>query len=354
MDAGSMLITGGAGFVGASLAVAFKSRCPKTRVIAVDNLKRRGSELNLARLSAHGVEFIHGDIRNKEDLHALPAAEVLVECSAEPSVLAGFDGNPSYLLNTNLLGTVNCLEWARATRAAFVFLSTSRVYPYPSINRIRTIEGETRFRWAEDQIIPGWSPEGVTTEFPLEGGKTLYGATKLCSELIIQEYVGMYGLKAIINRCGLLAGPWQFGKVDQGVISYWMLAHYFKRGLTYIGFGGRGKQVRDLLHVEDLVTLLDRQLAKPEALDGRVYNVGGGMQISASLQECTRVCEEITGNRIPISGDPQTRPGDLAIYLTDSRKAAREFDWRPIRGVRDIFESIFYWIRENEAQVKLL
>lgn len=348
----NMLITGGAGFVGANLAVAFKRRYPGLRVTALDNLKRRGSELNLSRLSAAGIGFMHGDIRNPEDLAAAGAVDVIVECSAEPSVLAGFDGNPAYLLNTNLLGTVNCLELARARKAAFVFLSTSRVYPHTAINRLRRQEEESRFQWAPDQQCPGWSPAGITQQFTLDGEKTLYGASKLCSEILIREYVGMFGLKAVVNRCGLLTGPWQFGKVDQGVITYWMLAHYFKRNLAYIGFGGGGKQVRDPLHVEDLAGLVGRQLSRPESLDGSVYDVGGGPGNSLSLLECTRRCAEITGNRIPIANDTQTRPGDIAIFISDSGAAARDFNWKPTRTVDAILEDIYAWVRANEARVQ--
>jgi CDP-paratose 2-epimerase len=162
----------------------------------------------------------------------------------------------------------------------------------------------------------------------------------------------MYGLRAVIDRCGLLSGPWQFGKVDQGVITYWLLAHYFKRELAYIGFGGHGKQVRDLLHVEDLAELLDRQLSRPEIFDGRVYTIGGGMENSASLMECTRICQEVTGNRIPVTGDDQTRPGDIALFISDQREAAREFDWKPARGVRRIFGDVFEWVRANEDRVR--
>lgn len=354
MFAHRMAVTGGAGFVGSNLSVLFKTRYPNIDVIVLDNLKRRGSELNLSRLAEHGIRFIHGDIRNKEDLHPLSDVDLIIECSAEPSVLAGYNGDPSYLLNTNLLGTINCLESAKANKAIFVFLSTSRVYPFSRINQIRATEDATRFRWVEDQYIPGWSGKGITTDFSLDGSKTLYGASKLCSELLIQEYVDMFGLRAIINRCGLLAGPWQFGKVDQGVITYWMLCHYFKRGLAYIGFGGDGKQVRDLLHVADLFELLNKQLACLDKFNGSVYNVGGGTEISASLRECTEFCADITGNRLQIARNLDARPGDISIYLSDSRKTQSEFGWKPTRTPHAIFSDIFNWIRQNEDQLRAL
>src|SRR5207244_1550975 len=117
------------------------------------------------------------------------------------------------------------------------------------------------------------------------GPRSLYGASKLAAEMLIQEYVFSRGLKALINRCGIIAGPWQMGKVDQGVVAFWMMQHFFQRELCYLGFGGQGKQVRDLLHVADLADLLHRQMQTPETWVGRVYNVGGGRTCSVSLRE---------------------------------------------------------------------
>ena len=140
-----LLITGGAGFVGASLAISLKQNYPQYQIFALDNLKRRGSELSLSRLKAAGIEFLHGDIRNKEDFDALPAVDTVIEASAEPSVLAGLDGTPDYLINTNLFGTVNCLNYALKHRANFIFLSTSRVYPIKTIETLNFEEADTRF-----------------------------------------------------------------------------------------------------------------------------------------------------------------------------------------------------------------
>ncbi len=151
----SILITGGAGFVGANLAVSFKKKYPKLEIIALDNLKRRGSELNINRLKENNIRFVHGDIRNPEDLIFDTKVELLIDCSAEPSVLAGFGDNPAYIINTNLSGTINCLELARKNKADVVFLSTSRVYPYEVINNIKTIELETRFEWQDNQVLRG-------------------------------------------------------------------------------------------------------------------------------------------------------------------------------------------------------
>lgn len=181
------MITGGAGFVGSHLALSFKRDIPHSAVVALDNLKRRGSELALQRLSAGGVEFCHGDIRNREHLADVGSLDLLIECSAEPSVQAGLAGDARYLINTNLLGTINCLDHALRHGAAVVFLSTSRVYPIASLRDLPLVASETRFVIPEASNGPGWSARGIAENFPLSGSRSLYGATKLCSELLITE-----------------------------------------------------------------------------------------------------------------------------------------------------------------------
>ncbi len=350
MDKKNILITGGAGFIGSNLAISFKEKYPSLRIIALDNLKRRGSELNIDRLKANGIDFLHGDIRNPEDLEFDSNIDFLIECSAEPSVLSGYNESPAYLINTNLAGTINCLELSRRHNADIIFLSTSRVYPYDVINSLNTIETETRFEWSDNQekIITGWSKTGIDVDFTLNGPKSMYGATKLCSEFLLQEYIAMYGIKGIINRCGVVAGPWQFGKVDQGVFTLWVLSHHFKRDLTYIGFGGNGKQVRDLLHIDDLFNLVDMQISSLNRLSGNVYNVGGGSESSLSLFETTQLCEKITGKQINISKEEDTRKADVNIYITDNERVCSDFNWRPMKGPVQTLEDIQQWIIKNE------
>ncbi|MFP4501404.1 MAG: NAD-dependent epimerase/dehydratase family protein [Candidatus Hydrogenedentota bacterium] len=340
----NILVTGGAGFVGSWLALAAKTRYTDAKVTALDNLKRRGSELNLPRLKAGGVDFIHGDIRNPEDLAAAGPADLLLECSAEPSVMAGYGGSPAYVVNTNLLGTVNCLEHARRYSADMVFLSTSRVYPMATIEGLEYTEQTTRFDLALGQDVPGVSQAGFSEEFPLTGARSLYGATKLASELLITEYRATYGLRAVVNRCGVITGPWQMGKVDQGVVVLWAARHVFGGALQYIGYGGTGKQVRDLLHVADLCGLVFYQVDHLDTCDGATWNVGGGRGISLSLCEMTALCQELTGNTIDIGSAPQTRPGDIRYYITDHTKVTGATGWRPKRDARNTLEDIVRWL----------
>jgi CDP-paratose 2-epimerase len=345
-----ILITGGAGFVGANLGVALAQRHADWEVVALDNLMRRGSELNLARLREAGVEFTHGDVREQDDLATAGGFDAMVECSAEPSVLAGF-ADTSYSVQTNLVGAFNCLEQARRENAFVVFLSTSRVYPVAPQLELVLEEAETRFELAAEQPVPGAGPAGIAEGFPLPGARTLYGATKLSAELLIEEYADAFGLRAAVNRCGVIAGPWQMGKVDQGVFSWWLLSHYFGRPLSYIGYGGSGKQVRDLLHIDDLVDLVDEQLADPEGWSGSVANVGGGRECSLSLLETTELCRELTGKEVEIGADPETRPGDVPIYLSDCSRIFSRTAWRPRHSARDVLADLLEWTVAHEDAV---
>jgi len=347
-----ILITGGAGFVGSHLALKLKEQRSDCQVIAFDNLKRRGSELNLPRLKAQGVDFVHGDIRQPADLESVGAFDVLLECSAEPSVLAGINSSPRYVLDTNLAGTLNCLETARVHKAGVIFLSTSRVYPIDSLNKLDFDEAETRFCLTDNQTIDGSSSAGIQENFPLEGARSLYGATKLSSELIIQEYQSIYGMPTIINRCGVLTGPWQMGKVDQGVVVLWAARHIFQEPLSYIGYGGTGKQVRDILHVDDLAKLVSIQLDQMTALTGSTFNVGGGVEISASLMELTDVCKSLTGNSIPIDSITQNREADVRMYITDNARITESLGWSPEIGVEQIMEDVVRWIRDNQDSLR--
>lgn len=346
-----VLVTGGAGFVGANLAVSLAARQSDWEIVALDNLMRRGSELNLPRLRDAGVEFVHGDVREPADLAAAGPFEAMVECSAEPSVLAGF-ADTSYSVQTNLLGAFNCLERARAEEAFVVFLSTSRVYPVAPQLELELEEETTRFELSESQPVPGAGPAGISEAFPMAGARTFYGATKLSAELLIEEYAEAFGLRAVTNRCGVIAGPWQMGKVDQGVFSWWLLSHLFGRPLTYIGYGGSGKQVRDLLHVDDLIDLVDEQLGDPERWSGVVANVGGGRECSLSLLETTALCRELTGNEVPIGTETETRPGDVPVYLSDCGRLHSLTSWRPRRGARDVLADLLAWSTEHEDDLR--
>lgn len=346
-----MLVTGGAGFVGANLAIALAARDPDCEVLALDNLRRRGSELNVPRLRAAGVRYVHGDVRQLTDLLALPRIDALVECSAEPSVLAGADGDTAYPVATNLIGAHHCLELCRRDGAQMVFLSTSRVYPIARLRGLELREAPTRFELADEQPLPGASAAGIAEDFPLDGARTLYGATKLAAELLVAEYRAAFGITAVVNRFGVIAGPWQMGKVDQGVFTHWLLSHRLGRPLRYIGFDGSGRQVRDLLHVDDAIDLIEQQIAGPQRWDGLTCNVGGGIDCSLSLLETTAICRELTGNEIPVTAAGEDRAGDVPLYVSDCARVFAHSGWRPARSARDVLADIDAWIDEHESSI---
>lgn len=341
-----ILITGGAGFAGSNLAIKLKEKYSHYSIIALDNLKRRGSELNLTRLNEKGIKFIHGDIRCKEDLHIEDKIDLVIDASAEPSVLAGITSPVEQVINNNLSGTINCLELARAHKASFLFLSTSRVYPIATLEKVNFIENESRFTWTDQQAIPGVSSRGVSEGFPLDGSRSFYGATKLACELMIQEYQALTGIKTVINRCGVLTGPWQMGKADQGVVVLWLARHIYKGSLGYFGYGGMGKQLRDILHIQDLFHLVDWQIHNMDKINGEVFNVGGGLESSVSLLELTTLCQKFTGNKIKIASQPENRVADIRIYLTDNKYVTAKTGWRPTIKPDQTIREIADWIVE--------
>lgn len=347
-----ILITGGAGFIGSHLALRVRRIFPDAEVVCMDNLYRRGSELNPPRLEEAGVKFHRGDVR---DANSFPSEsfDFLIECSAEPSVLAGHDGSPDYLFQTNLIGAYNCLEKARIGGSKVIFLSTSRVYPIARLEAHPWREEKTRFVWRDDGAN-GITSRGVTEQVDMNGARSLYGFTKFAAEKLIEEYRAAYGLKAVINRCAVVAGPWQFGKVDQGVASLWVMAHHFGRPLSYIGYGGTGKQVRDFLHVEDLCDLIVEQINEFDQWDGWLGNVSGGSSNTASLCELTALCEEITGRKIQIDSVPANRPNDLRIFVADCSRLFERTDWRPKRDMRRIVQHISGWVHGHAAELECI
>jgi CDP-paratose 2-epimerase len=347
-----ILITGGCGFVGSSLAISLKKHYSNYIVIVLDNLKRRGSELNLSRLKSHGIEFIHGDIRLKQDLDQIKEVDFIIDAAAEPSVQAGLNGSPDYLIETNFMGTYNTLELSKRCNSKIIFLSTSRVYSIQALEAIDYVESENRFLINPHQSIMGISENGISEKFDISSYRSLYGTTKLASEMLVQEYNALFGLQSVINRCGVLTGPWQMGKVDQGFIVLWLSRHLWKGELSYLGYCGSGKQVRDILHVNDLYSLVDWQMHNMDKVNGEVFNVGGGINSSVSLKELTDNCSSLTSNKISIKSIDKNRQADIPIYVTDNSKITSLSGWEPTYTVTQTLQDILDWMHENEAMLR--
>ncbi len=352
MNYTAILVTGGAGFVGSHIALRLKDCFPGCAVTALDNLIRKGSELNVPRLDAAGVRFVRGDVRNPKDLASVGAIDLVIECSAECSVLAGYHSSARYLIDTNLMGAVNCLEHAKEHHADFIFLSTSRVYPIEKLRALALVETETRLSFSESAPGRGVSGKGINEDFPLDGYRSFYGSSKLAAEHLVEEYIHGYGMRGVINRCGVIAGPWQMGKVDQGVITLWVARHLYQGQLSYIGF--RGKQVRDVLDVDDLWSLLELQIDDISHFSGKTFNVGGGIEYAVSLRELTALCEQATGNRLSIPFVDEVREADVPYYVSDYSAVQALCGWQPRKTLKQTLAAIADWIREHSEELKPL
>jgi CDP-paratose 2-epimerase len=336
-----ILISGVCGFVGTTLARALVAQ--GHAVTGFDNFIRPGSETNRAELKRLGVKLFHGDLRNSSDLETLPEVNFVIDAAANPSVLAGVDGRTSsrQLVEHNLAGTVNLLEFCKAHRAGFILLSTSRVYSIAPLATLPVEAKQGAFRPKPRAKLPsGVTEAGVDETFSTHAPVSLYGATKLASEALALEYGETFGLPVFINRCGVLAGAGQFGRADQGIFAYWLNAWLRKRPLKYIGFGGHGHQVRDCLHPLDLVPVLERQFAAPRlAAPDRIANFAGGAGSAMSLRQLSDWCADRFGPHV-VAADPQPRPFDIPWMVLDSRKAARVWRWRPATLTSAILDEI--------------
>jgi CDP-paratose 2-epimerase len=349
-----LLITGICGFVGSRLAEALLGRLEGLEIVGIDNLSRRGSELNVARLKRLGCRVVHGDVRQADDLAELPPADWVIDCAAIPTVLAGLNGGTSQLVGHNLIGTLNLLEKCRRDRAGLVILSSSRVYSIRALCAIPLRRGARRFEVDATAPLPaGFSAAGVSESFSTEAPVSLYGATKLASEIMAVEYGQAFGFPVRINRCGVIAGPGQFGRIDQGIFSYWVYQWLQGKPLSYIGFGGEGLQVRDFLSPSDLGELIALQVGQPAHPAPAILNVGGGVDRSFSLRELSDFCARALAVEREVGVRPEDRPFDIPHYVTDSGAVGRHWGWRPQESAETTLEAIVRWARDNRDQLAL-
>jgi CDP-paratose 2-epimerase len=267
-------------------------------------------------------------------------------------VHAGYGGDPNYVVHTNLFGAANCLEYARRHGSDFVFLSTSRVYSIEALRGLPMEKNASRFVLRSGVQQAGVSAAGISEGFSLGGHRSLYGTTKLAAEFLIEEYRVMYGLRAVINRCGVISGPWQMGKVDQGFVVLWLARHLFGGPLSYMGFGGDGLQVRDVLHVDDLYDLIVRQLNGLDEFSGGLFNVGGGMASSLSLRELTSRSQKLSGRTIEIGQIAKTRDADIPFYVSDCQAVTRMTGWKQQRSLDRVLEDVWRWLVDERAQLE--
>ena len=328
-----VLITGANGFVGSALMRAFRESGANLDLIGIDNLSRPGSEMNREEWRKLGVRVVHGDVRAQSDVDALPAVDWVVDAAANPSVLAGLNAQstPRQVIEHNLLGTINLLEFCRHHRAGFLLLSTSRVYSIEALTSLTLVQTGNAFGLRADAPLPaGAGVDGISETFPTAAPISLYGATKLASETLALEYGASLGLPVWINRCGLLAGAGQFGRPDQGILAYWLNAYLRRAPLKYLGFGGNGAQVRDALHPRDLAALVLKQLAAgPVPGRPRLANVSGGAASAFSLAQITGWCGERFGFQHPVGSEAEVRAADIPWLILNSARARQDWAWHP-------------------------
>jgi CDP-paratose 2-epimerase len=344
-----ILVTGGCGFVGAASCRRFLQARAGLAITVLDSLRRRGSETNVADLEARGIRFVHGDVRVAADIEALGPFDWVIDAAAEPSVLAGTAAGGHtgrrQLVDHNLTGTVNLLEAAAGWQAGVVLLSTSRVYSIPALGALPLAERTGRGggpAFAVDATRPmpaGLSAAGIAEGFSTAAPVSLYGATKLAGELLALEYAHAVGTPLVIDRCGVLAGAGQFGRADQGIFSWWIHRWAARQPLSYIGFGGRGLQVRDCLHPDDLADLLLLQIATARGGAPELVHASGGAASATSLAELSAWCRHRLGPHA-VGTSPTTRPYDVPWVVLDHATASARHGWKPARTPERIFEEI--------------
>ncbi|HBA71940.1 MAG: CDP-tyvelose epimerase [Geobacteraceae bacterium GWC2_55_20] len=343
-----VLITGICGFVGSTLARNWLD-AGRVEIVGLDNLSRCGSEENRLKLNRLGINVIHADMRCASDIESVPRADWVLDAAANPSVLAGTDASCSsrQVVEHNLLGTINVLEYCKRHRAGFIQLSTSRVYSIADLSRLPVEAAGRAFRLCPEGGLPGGiSAAGVSEAFSTAPPISLYGSTKLASELLALEYGEMFGFPVWINRCGVLAGAGQFGRADQGIFAYWINAWLRRRRLAYTGFGGTGFQVRDCLHPRDLIPLLEKQTASNASGTERVFNLGGGSDNAVSLAELSAWCSARFGPH-SVSADLNGRRFDIPWLVLDSSLARERWGWWPETPLTAILEEIAHHAEQN-------
>ena len=351
-----ILISGICGFVGSTIAKALVASGRGYKVTGFDNYIRPGSETNRDPLEKLGIKVITADLRYAKDIDALPAADFVIDAAANPSVLAGIDGRTSSreLVDHNLYGTVNLLEYCKAHKAGFILLSTSRVYAIEPLASLPVAVKDGAFVPDTSKPLPsGLSKAGLDENFSTLAPLSLYGATKLTSEALALEYGETFGFPVYLNRCGVLAGAGQFGRADQGIFAYWINSWLRKRPLKYLGFGGLGHQVRDCLHPRDLLPVLKKQFAAPKLpVADRTANFSGGAASAMSLKQLSDWCAARFGPHIVVQ-DGTPRPFDIPWIVLDHAKATRLWDWHPQTPTTAILEEIAHHAEAHPGWLEL-
>lgn len=336
-----ILITGGCGFVGSNLAIFLKKKL-KAKIISIDSLVRKGSEINEKRLKNHNIKNFKIDITNYKKLKKFNNFDLIIDCCAEPAIEDSIK-NPDRVFNTNLVGTYNILKISKKKKSKIIFLSTSRVYSIYNLNKF------TKTKILKKKIN---IKKTINENFSVSSPKSLYGFSKLASEDLIREFSYAHNIKFLINRFSVISGPWQFGKQDQGFVSMWVAKHLKKKKLSYIGFGGYGNQVRDVIHIDDVCEIIFKQIKSFSKIFNNLFNIGGGIANSISLNELTLLCQNISKNKILIKRIKKQSIYDIPYYSTNNYKIKKFYSWRPKKNIKNIVNDIAQWLETEKIILK--
>ncbi len=333
-------ITGGAGFIGSNYVARLLGR--GERVTVYDNLSRAGAERNLAwlrsRFGQNAFTLIRGDVRDADLLaSSLGDANVVVHLAAQVAVTTSVE-DPRTDFEINALGTFNVLEAVRQSpkRPMVIYASTNKVYG--GMEDVKIVEEETRYRYAD---LPFGVPESQPLDF-----HSPYGCSKGSGDQYVRDYARIYGIPTVVFRQSCIYGLRQFGIEDQGWVAWFVIAAVTGRPITIYG---DGKQVRDVLFVDDLLDAYDAAVARRDEVAGEVFNIGGGPQNTISIwREFAPLLEKALGRSVPVSyGD--WRPGDQRVYISDIRKAERLLGWKPRVGVEEGIARLVEWVKANRS-----
>lgn len=339
-DAMRILITGGAGFIGCNLAEA----CIRAgqAVTLFDNLSRRGSAANLEWLRASfgsGFDFVQGDIRDPRSIAAAAAGQEAIYHLAAQTAVTTSVVDPRTDFDINAAGTFNVLEAARHSGSGpvFIFASTNKVYG--GMEDAPTSQLATRY------VLDDY-PEGVSERRPLDFHSP-YGCSKGAADQYVRDYARLYGMRTVVFRQSCIYGQRQMGVEDQGWVAWFVIAAVTGKEFTIYG---DGRQVRDLLHVDDLVRAYVMATEQIAVTRGQVYNLGGGPANSVSIwTEFGGLLSEAVGHEVTPSAFCDWRPGDQPVFVADVGKAATDFGWSPRIGVREGIARLVEWVRANRA-----
>jgi len=337
-----ILVTGGCGFVGSNICLKLNKENHK--VYSLDNLSRKSSKLNYLELKKNNITNFNKDISKRDCLNNLQKFDLIIDCCAEAAVEVS-KKDIDRVIYTNLIGTFNILKKIKKDNSKLIFISSSRV------NSISEI---SKFFKKKDLKQKVMIKKKINEQFQTLKPKSIYGFTKHASEMLIEEFSFAFGIKYLINRCGVISGPMQFGKQDQGFVSLWIWHHLIKKNLKYIGFGGHGNQIRDVLHIDDLIELLKLQIKSFKNINNQTFCIGGSNKSYTSLKNLTKLSQKITKNKIRFNKTKKTSIYDIPYFVTNNSKATRTYNWKPTKSIWVIVNDTYNWLLKNKNKLKNL